>query len=164
MGFANFLNEIVGFPPSGPSEQQMQPLGETCILLLKDPLQELCEHKSRYFCNYFCVVLLILFLNCYILLMHIFIGVPGNPALRHGKPGSGIGLGYGLRFKSQFGHFQVDYAMNGFQQKTVYFSISNLASWMLNCKLHAVCANSKFLIESYYIAVPNLWWSWLHLF
>lgn len=55
-------------------------------------------------------------------------GVSGNPALRQGKPGSGIGLGYGLRFKSQFGHFQVDYAINAFQQKTVYFGISNLAS------------------------------------
>ncbi|XP_068338032.1 outer envelope protein 39, chloroplastic [Pyrus communis] len=54
--------------------------------------------------------------------------VPGNPALRLGKPGSGVGLGYGLRFKSQFGHFVVDYAINAFQQKTVYFGISNLAS------------------------------------
>ncbi|KAE8037610.1 hypothetical protein FH972_010185 [Carpinus fangiana] len=52
----------------------------------------------------------------------------GNPALRQGKPGSGIGLGYGLRFKSQFGHFQVDYAINAFQQKTLYFGLSNLAS------------------------------------
>jgi hypothetical protein len=57
-----------------------------------------------------------------------YIGVSGNPALRQGKPGSGIGLGYGLRFKSQFGHFQVDYAINAFHQKTVYFGISNLAS------------------------------------
>lgn len=55
-------------------------------------------------------------------------GISGNPALRQGKPGSGIGLGYGLRFKSQFGHFQVDYAINGFHQRTVYFGISNLAS------------------------------------
>ncbi|KAM6576642.1 hypothetical protein CsatB_028479 [Cannabis sativa] len=54
--------------------------------------------------------------------------VPGNPALRQGKPGSGFGLGYGLRFKSQFGHFQVDYAINALQQKTVYFGLSNLAS------------------------------------
>ncbi|KAF8009396.1 hypothetical protein BT93_J0396 [Corymbia citriodora subsp. variegata] len=54
--------------------------------------------------------------------------VPGNPSLRQGKPGSGIGLGYGLRFKSQFGHFQIDYAINAFQQKTVYFGISNLTS------------------------------------
>ncbi|KAH1222403.1 Outer envelope protein 80, chloroplastic [Glycine max] len=54
--------------------------------------------------------------------------VPGNPALRQGKPGSGIGLGYGLRFKSQFGHFQVDYAINAFQQRTLYFGLSNLAS------------------------------------
>ncbi|CAA2986005.1 outer envelope 80, chloroplastic [Olea europaea subsp. europaea] len=54
--------------------------------------------------------------------------VPGNPALRHGKPGSGIGFGYGLRFKSQLGHFQVDYAVNAFQQRILYFGFSNLAS------------------------------------
>lgn len=54
--------------------------------------------------------------------------VPGNPALRHGKPGTGVGVGYGLRFKSQLGHFQLDCAMNAFQQKTVYFGFSNLAS------------------------------------
>ncbi|KAL5151983.1 Outer envelope protein 80, chloroplastic [Glycine soja] len=54
--------------------------------------------------------------------------VPGNPALRQSKPGSGIGLGYGLRFKSQFGHFQVDYAVNAYQQRTLYFGLSNLAS------------------------------------
>ncbi|XP_022729097.1 outer envelope protein 80, chloroplastic-like isoform X2 [Durio zibethinus] len=54
--------------------------------------------------------------------------VPGNPALRQGKPGSGVGLGYGLRFKSPLGHFQFDYAINAFQQKTLYFGITNLAS------------------------------------
>ncbi|XP_031402244.1 outer envelope protein 39, chloroplastic [Punica granatum] len=54
--------------------------------------------------------------------------VPGNPALRHGKLGSGMGLGYGLRFKAPVGHFQVDYAINSYQQKTVYFGISNLGS------------------------------------
>uniref|UniRef100_A0A803LXL8 Bacterial surface antigen (D15) domain-containing protein n=1 Tax=Chenopodium quinoa TaxID=63459 RepID=A0A803LXL8_CHEQI len=54
--------------------------------------------------------------------------VPGNPALRQGKPGSGVGIGYGLRFKSPFGHFQVDYAMNSYQQKTVYFNITNVSS------------------------------------
>ncbi|KAE8692984.1 Outer membrane OMP85 family protein isoform 2 [Hibiscus syriacus] len=54
--------------------------------------------------------------------------VPGNPALRQGKPGSGVGLGYGLRFKSPLGHFQVDYAINAFQQKSLYFGITNLAS------------------------------------
>ncbi|KAG6760744.1 hypothetical protein POTOM_033924 [Populus tomentosa] len=52
--------------------------------------------------------------------------VPGNPAMRQGKPGSGVGLGYGLRFKSPAGHVQVDCAINSFQQKTVYFGISNL--------------------------------------
>ncbi|GFZ20270.1 outer membrane OMP85 family protein [Actinidia rufa] len=50
----------------------------------------------------------------------------GNPALRQGKPGHGIGHGYGLRFKSPVGDLQVDYAINSFQQKTVYFSFSNL--------------------------------------
>ncbi|KAE8705775.1 Outer membrane OMP85 family protein isoform 2 [Hibiscus syriacus] len=54
--------------------------------------------------------------------------VPGNPALRQGKPGSGVGFGYGLRFKSPLGHFQVDYAINAFQQKTLYFGVTNLAS------------------------------------
>lgn len=54
--------------------------------------------------------------------------VPGNPAMRQGKPGSGVGFGYGLRFKSPVGHFQVDYAINAFQQKTLYFGVTNLAS------------------------------------
>ncbi|XP_075520048.1 outer envelope protein 39, chloroplastic-like isoform X3 [Primulina tabacum] len=53
--------------------------------------------------------------------------VPGNPSLRHGKPGSGVGFGYGLRFKSHLGHFQVDYAVNAYNQRTVYFGFSNLA-------------------------------------
>ncbi|KAG7633719.1 Bacterial surface antigen (D15) [Arabidopsis suecica] len=54
--------------------------------------------------------------------------VPGNPSLRQGKPGFGYGFGYGLRFKSPLGHLQVDYAMNAFNQKTLYFGITNLAS------------------------------------
>ncbi|KAG5517217.1 hypothetical protein RHGRI_037841 [Rhododendron griersonianum] len=54
--------------------------------------------------------------------------VPGNPALRHGKPGNGIGLGYSLRFKSRVGHFQVDYAINAFQKGRVSFSFGKLAS------------------------------------
>ncbi|PIN01916.1 hypothetical protein CDL12_25572 [Handroanthus impetiginosus] len=53
--------------------------------------------------------------------------VPGNPSLRHGKPGTGVGVGCGLRFKSHLGHFQVDYAVNAFQQRTVYFGFSNLS-------------------------------------
>ncbi|KAG6789134.1 hypothetical protein POTOM_005224 [Populus tomentosa] len=52
--------------------------------------------------------------------------VPGNPAMRQGKPGSGVGLGYGLRFKSPIGHFMVNHAINDFQQRTVYFGINNL--------------------------------------
>ncbi|KAL8094339.1 outer envelope protein 39, chloroplastic isoform X1 [Apium graveolens] len=54
--------------------------------------------------------------------------VPGDPAMRHGKPGSGVGGGCGLRFKFPLGHLQVDYAINAFQQKTVYFGFSNVAS------------------------------------
>ncbi|VVB04868.1 unnamed protein product [Arabis nemorensis] len=54
--------------------------------------------------------------------------VPGNPSLRQGKPGFGYGFGYGLRFKSPLGHLQVDYAINAFNQKTLYFGVTNLAS------------------------------------
>ncbi|GAB4859868.1 Outer envelope protein 39, chloroplastic [Ancistrocladus abbreviatus] len=54
--------------------------------------------------------------------------VPGNPALRHGKPGRGAGVGYGIRVKSRWGHFQLDYAFNDYRQKTVYFGISNVSS------------------------------------
>ncbi|XP_074574294.1 outer envelope protein 39, chloroplastic-like [Curcuma longa] len=54
--------------------------------------------------------------------------VPGNPALRHRKPGSGLGLGYGIRFNSHFGQFRVHYAINAFRQKTAYFGISNVGS------------------------------------
>ncbi|KAF2582397.1 hypothetical protein F2Q68_00005222 [Brassica cretica] len=54
--------------------------------------------------------------------------VPGHPSLRHGKPGFGYGFGYGLRFKSPLGHLQVDYAINAFNQKTLYFGVTNLAS------------------------------------
>ncbi|WOL15316.1 hypothetical protein Cni_G24097 [Canna indica] len=54
--------------------------------------------------------------------------VPGNPALRQGKPGFGVGLGYGIRFNSHFGQLRVDYAINAFQRKTVYFGINNVGS------------------------------------
>jgi outer membrane protein assembly factor BamA len=54
--------------------------------------------------------------------------VPGNPSMRQGKPGFGYGFGYGLRFKSPLGHLQVDYAINAFNQKTLYFGVTNLAS------------------------------------
>lgn len=53
----------------------------------------------------------------------------GNPGLRHGKPGAGVGVGYGIRVKSPMGHFQVDCALNAFQQKTIYFGFSNVPSW-----------------------------------
>ncbi|KAF6170007.1 hypothetical protein GIB67_034399 [Kingdonia uniflora] len=52
----------------------------------------------------------------------------GNPALRHGKPGSGYGFGYRLCLNSPLGQFQMDYAINAFQQKTVYFGINNVVS------------------------------------
>ncbi|KAF9595922.1 hypothetical protein IFM89_006203 [Coptis chinensis] len=54
--------------------------------------------------------------------------VPGNPALRQGKPGSGVGLGYGLRLNSRMGQLKIDYAINAFQQKTLYFGVSNVVS------------------------------------
>ncbi|CAN6465142.1 unnamed protein product [Victoria cruziana] len=54
--------------------------------------------------------------------------VPGNPAFRSGKPGSGVGYGCSLRFRSQVGQVQVDYAINGFQRTSIYFGISNSAS------------------------------------
>ncbi|XP_076942748.1 outer envelope protein 39, chloroplastic-like [Bidens hawaiensis] len=54
--------------------------------------------------------------------------VPGNPGLRHGKLGNGVGVGYGVRVKFPMGHFQVDYALNDYHQKTIYFGFSNVAS------------------------------------
>lgn len=61
--------------------------------------------------------------------MSSFYECSGNPALRQGKPGSGLGLGYGIRFNSHFGQFRVDYVINAFQQKTAYFGINNVGSW-----------------------------------
>ncbi|CAL9097064.1 unnamed protein product [Musa acuminata var. zebrina] len=54
--------------------------------------------------------------------------VPGNPALRQGKPGFGVGLGYGVRFNSHLGQIRVDYAINAFQRKTLYFGINGVGS------------------------------------
>ncbi|KAL8159048.1 hypothetical protein V2J09_000585 [Rumex salicifolius] len=54
--------------------------------------------------------------------------VPGNPGLRHNKPGNGIGVGYGFRVKSPVGLLQVNVAYNAYQQKTVYFDIARLTS------------------------------------
>jgi len=51
--------------------------------------------------------------------------VPGNPALRQGKPGFGIGFGYGLHFNTDLGQIRVDYAMNAFSRKTIYFGINS---------------------------------------
>lgn len=54
--------------------------------------------------------------------------VPGNPALRQGKPGFGVGFGYGMRFNSQLGQLRIDYAINAFHRKTVYFGINSVVS------------------------------------
>ena len=51
----------------------------------------------------------------------------GNPALRKGKPGFGIGSGYGLRFNSRLGELRIDYAINSFKRKTVYFGINSVS-------------------------------------
>lgn len=51
--------------------------------------------------------------------------VPGNPALRQGKPGFGVGFGYGVHFNTDIGQIRVDYAMNAFSRKTFYFSINS---------------------------------------
>jgi outer membrane translocation and assembly module TamA len=47
----------------------------------------------------------------------------GNPALRQGKPGFGVGFGYGIHFNTNIGQIRVDYAVNAFSRKTVYFGI-----------------------------------------
>ncbi|WJX18472.1 hypothetical protein P8452_08267 [Trifolium repens] len=52
--------------------------------------------------------------------------VPGNPGQRKGKPGSGYGIGFGIRFKTKLAQIKVDYAINAFQQRSVYFGINNL--------------------------------------
>ncbi|KAK8968290.1 hypothetical protein KSP40_PGU016489 [Platanthera guangdongensis] len=54
--------------------------------------------------------------------------VPGYPAIRQGKPGYGVGFGYGLRFNSHVGQFRVDYAVNALQRKTVYFGINSVTT------------------------------------
>ncbi|KEH42570.1 outer membrane OMP85 family protein [Medicago truncatula] len=52
--------------------------------------------------------------------------VPGNPGHRHGKPGSGYGIGCGIRFKTKLAQIKFDYAINAFHQRSLYFGISNL--------------------------------------
>ncbi|KAL4393631.1 hypothetical protein AHAS_Ahas02G0071300 [Arachis hypogaea] len=52
--------------------------------------------------------------------------VLGNPGLRKGKPGSGIGIGYGIRFKTELVQITADCAINAFKQRTLYFGINNL--------------------------------------
>ncbi|XP_072956382.1 outer envelope protein 39, chloroplastic isoform X1 [Typha angustifolia] len=54
--------------------------------------------------------------------------VPGNPALRHGKPGFGIGFGFGIRLNSRLGQVWVDYAINAFRGKGFYFGVNNVGS------------------------------------
>lgn len=58
----------------------------------------------------------------------------GNPTLRHGKPGTGVSVGYGFRLKSRLGHFHVDSAVNAFEQRTLYFGFSNVTSWPQSLK------------------------------
>jgi outer membrane translocation and assembly module TamA len=52
--------------------------------------------------------------------------IAGNPGQRKGKPGSGYGIGFGIRFKTKLAQIKVDYAINAFQQRSVYFGINNL--------------------------------------
>ncbi|GMH12193.1 hypothetical protein Nepgr_014034 [Nepenthes gracilis] len=54
--------------------------------------------------------------------------VPGNPALRRGKPGTGMGVGYSIQVKSHWVNVQLNYAFNAYRQKTVYFQISSISS------------------------------------
>ncbi|XP_078442651.1 outer membrane OMP85 family protein [Wolffia australiana] len=50
--------------------------------------------------------------------------VPGNPALRQGKPGQGLGAGAGLRWSSSLGQIQLDYAVNDARRTTLYLGVS----------------------------------------
>lgn len=52
--------------------------------------------------------------------------IAGNPGQRHGKPGSGYGIGCGIRFKTKLAQIKFDYTMNAFHQRSLYFGISNL--------------------------------------
>jgi len=51
--------------------------------------------------------------------------IAGNPALRQGKQGFGVGFGYGLHFNTDLGQIRVDYAINAFNRKTIYFGINS---------------------------------------
>lgn len=85
------------------------------------------------------------------------LGNSGNPSLRQGKPGSGIGLGYGFRFKSQYGHFQVDYAINAFHQRTLYFGLSNFASW--DPSTQELQSLASFPLLLCFLILIHRWWS-----
>ncbi|CAA7403933.1 unnamed protein product [Spirodela intermedia] len=50
--------------------------------------------------------------------------VPGNPALRQGKPGKGLGAGAGLRWSSSVGQIQLDYAVNDRRRTTLYLGVA----------------------------------------
>lgn len=58
--------------------------------------------------------------------------IAGNPGHRHGKPGSGYGIGCGIRFKTKLAQIKFDYAINAFHQRSLYFGISNLVLWHYN--------------------------------
>ncbi|KAK4281248.1 hypothetical protein QN277_012769 [Acacia crassicarpa] len=50
--------------------------------------------------------------------------VPGNPGMRKGKPGSGFGIGCGIRLKYKLAYLTVDCVMNAFRQRMIYFGIN----------------------------------------
>jgi len=52
--------------------------------------------------------------------------IADNPGERHGKPGIGVGIGGGIRFKTPLAQIQLDYAINTFRKGTAYFRISDL--------------------------------------
>jgi len=49
--------------------------------------------------------------------------VPGNPAGIRGKPGSGVGYGFGLRVQSPLGPIRVDLSFNGEGGSRVHFGV-----------------------------------------
>ena len=64
--------------------------------------------------------------------------IAGNPALRQGKQGFGVGFGYGLYFNTDLGQIRVDYAINAFNRKTIYFGINSSGArrlWETNLSL-----------------------------
>ncbi|XP_028758324.1 outer envelope protein 80, chloroplastic-like [Neltuma alba] len=50
--------------------------------------------------------------------------VPGNPGMRKRKPGSGFGIGCGIRLKYKLAYLTVDCVMNAYRQRMIYFGIN----------------------------------------